>query len=67
MAPRRGWPLGYALLCGQLALLAILLLPRGAARGARNGSEPHGPGAAPPAASWAYSDPRAPLVLCTHL
>ncbi|XP_064896896.1 TM2 domain-containing protein 2 isoform X2 [Columba livia] len=65
MAPRRGWPLGYALLCGQLALLANLLLLHGAARGARNGSAPHGPGPAPPAASWAYSDPRAPLVLCT--
>ncbi|XP_064896897.1 TM2 domain-containing protein 2 isoform X3 [Columba livia] len=67
MAPRRGWPLGYALLCGQLALLANLLLLHGAARGARNGSAPHGPGPAPPAASWAYSDPRAPLVLCTYL
>ncbi|NXW95405.1 TM2D2 protein, partial [Alopecoenas beccarii] len=68
MAPRRGWPLGYALLCGQLALLlGNLLLLHGASRGARNGSEPEGPGTGPPAASWAYTDPRAPLVLCTHL
>ncbi|NWU63142.1 TM2D2 protein, partial [Pterocles burchelli] len=64
MAPRRGGPLGYALLCGQVALLlGNLLLLQGSSRGLPlNGTDPE-----PPAASWAYSDPRAPLVLCTYL
>ncbi|OXB62731.1 hypothetical protein ASZ78_010798 [Callipepla squamata] len=56
---------GYALLCGQAALLlGNVLLLHGAAR---NGSEPAPPGPEPPAAAWAYRDPRAPLVLCTYL
>lgn len=69
MAPRRGGPLGYALLCGQaVLLLGNLLLLHGASRGLpHNGSEPEPPGPEPPAATWAYSDPRAPLVLCTYL
>ncbi|XP_037227728.1 TM2 domain-containing protein 2 [Falco biarmicus] len=67
MAPRRGGPVGYVLLCGQAALLlGNLLLLQGASRGLpHNGTEAEAPG--PPAASWAYTDPRAPLVLCTYL
>ncbi|KAM6294701.1 TM2 domain-containing protein 2 [Aegotheles albertisi] len=69
MAPRRGGPVGYALLCGQAALLlGNLLLLQGATRGApRNASETEAPAPGPPGASWAYTDPRAPLVLCTYL
>ncbi|NXV17546.1 TM2D2 protein, partial [Cepphus grylle] len=69
MAPRRGGPVGYALLCGQAALLlGNLLLLQGASRGLpHNGTEPEEPGPGPPAASWAYTDPQAPLVLCTYL
>ncbi|KAM6369855.1 TM2 domain-containing protein 2 [Pluvialis apricaria] len=69
MAPRRGGPVGYALLCGQAALLlGNLLLLQGASRGLpNNGTEAEAPGPEPPAASWAYTDPRAPLVLCTYL
>ncbi|XP_051496810.1 TM2 domain-containing protein 2 isoform X1 [Apus apus] len=69
MAPRRGGPVGYALLCGQaVLLLGNLLLLHGASRGApRNSSEPEESAPGPPAASWAYTDPRAPLVLCTYL
>ncbi|XP_075592941.1 TM2 domain-containing protein 2 isoform X1 [Balearica regulorum gibbericeps] len=69
MAPRRGGPVGYALLCGQAALLlGNLLLLHGASRGLpHNGTEPEEPGSGSPAASWAYTDPRAPLVLCTYL
>ncbi|XP_040545294.1 TM2 domain-containing protein 2 [Gallus gallus] len=69
MAPRRGGSLGYALLCGQaVLLLGNLLLLHGASRGLpHNGSEPEAPGSEPAAATWAYSDPRAPLVLCTYL
>ncbi|NXL56851.1 TM2D2 protein, partial [Chordeiles acutipennis] len=69
MAPRRGGPVGYALLCGQAALLlGNLLLLQGASRGLpHNGTEPEAPGPGPPAAAWAYTDPRAPLVLCTYL
>uniref|UniRef100_A0A8B9GFN9 TM2 domain-containing protein 2 n=1 Tax=Amazona collaria TaxID=241587 RepID=A0A8B9GFN9_9PSIT len=59
---RRGGPVGYALLCGQaLLLLGNLLLLHGASRGLpHNGTETEPP-------SWAYSDPQAPLVLCTYL
>ncbi|XP_053944893.1 TM2 domain-containing protein 2 isoform X1 [Cuculus canorus] len=59
-------PVGYVLLCGQaVLLLANLLLLRGASRGLpHNGTDTEEPG---PPAAWAYSDPRAPLVLCTHL
>uniref|UniRef100_A0A8C3JUG2 TM2 domain-containing protein 2 n=1 Tax=Calidris pygmaea TaxID=425635 RepID=A0A8C3JUG2_9CHAR len=69
MAPRRGGPVGYALLCGQAALLlGNLLLLQGASRGLpNNGTDPEEPGSGPPAASWAYTDPQAPLVLCTYL
>lgn len=69
MSRRRGGPLGYALLCGQAALLlANLLLLRGASRAApHNASEPDPTGQDPPANAWAYSDPQAPLVLCTYL
>uniref|UniRef100_A0A8C3BJ98 TM2 domain-containing protein 2 n=1 Tax=Cairina moschata TaxID=8855 RepID=A0A8C3BJ98_CAIMO len=69
MSRRRGGPLGYALLCGQAALLlANLLLLRGASRAApHNASEPDPAGQDPPASAWAYSDPQAPLVLCTYL
>ncbi|KAM6040421.1 TM2 domain-containing protein 2 isoform 1-T3 [Chlamydotis macqueenii] len=69
MAPRRGGPVGYALLCGQAALLlGNLLLLHGASRGLPgNGTEPEAAGPGPPAAAWAYTDPRAPLVLCTYL
>ncbi|KAM9175212.1 TM2 domain-containing protein 2 [Mergus octosetaceus] len=69
MSRRRGGPLGYALLCGQAALLlGNLLLLRGASRAApHNASEPDPTGQDPPAAAWAYSDPQAPLVLCTYL
>lgn len=70
MAPRRGGPVGYALLCGQAALLlGNLLLLQGASRGLpNNGTEAEAPGPGPPAAAaWAYTDPRAPLVLCTYL
>ncbi|XP_074020355.1 TM2 domain-containing protein 2 [Numenius arquata] len=69
MALRRGGPVGYALLCGQAALLlGNLLLLQGASRGLpNNGTEPEEPGPGPPAASWAYTDPQAPLVLCTYL
>ncbi|XP_076215034.1 TM2 domain-containing protein 2 [Aptenodytes patagonicus] len=70
MAPRRGGPVGYALLCGQAALLlGNLLLLQGASRGLpHNGTEAEAPGPGPPAAAaWAYTDPRAPLVLCTYL
>ncbi|XP_064328874.1 TM2 domain-containing protein 2 isoform X1 [Phalacrocorax carbo] len=64
MAP----PVGYALLCGQAALLLgnLLLLLQGASRGLpHNGTEAEAPGT--PAAAWAYTDPQAPLVLCTYL
>ncbi|XP_074930774.1 TM2 domain-containing protein 2 isoform X2 [Phalacrocorax aristotelis] len=64
MAP----PVGYALLCGQAALLLgnLLLLLQGASRGLpHNGTEAEVPGT--PAAAWAYTDPQAPLVLCTYL
>ncbi|NXH11622.1 TM2D2 protein, partial [Bucco capensis] len=69
MAPRRGGPVGYALLCGQAALLlGNLLLLHGASRGlSHNGTDPEGPAPGLPAGAWAYSDPRAPLVLCTYL
>ncbi|NXJ67257.1 TM2D2 protein, partial [Rostratula benghalensis] len=69
MAPRRGGAVGYALLCGQaLLLLSNLLLLQGASRGTdHNGTDPEEPGPGPPAASWAYTDPQAPLVLCTYL
>ncbi|KAM6341718.1 TM2 domain-containing protein 2 [Podargus strigoides] len=69
MAPRRGGPVGYALLCGQAALLlGNLLLLQGASRGTpNNGTEAETPGPGPPAAAWAYTDPRAPLVLCAYL
>ncbi|NXC07197.1 TM2D2 protein, partial [Orthonyx spaldingii] len=58
---------GYALLCGQAALLlANLLLLHG--RGLPgNDTEARELPPEPPAAAWAYSDPRAPLVLCTYL
>ncbi|NXG09998.1 TM2D2 protein, partial [Sakesphorus luctuosus] len=58
---------GYALLCGQAALLLgnlLLLHGRGLPD---NDTEPHDPPPALPAAAWAYTDPRAPLVLCTYL
>ncbi|NWY95424.1 TM2D2 protein, partial [Loxia curvirostra] len=63
MAP----PVGYALLCGQaVLLLGNLLLLHG--RGLPgNDTEPRELPPGPPAAAWAYSDPRAPLVLCTYL
>ncbi|NXD57622.1 TM2D2 protein, partial [Corvus moneduloides] len=63
MAP----PVGYALLCGQaVLLLGNLLLLHG--RGLPgNDTEPRDLPPGPPAAAWAYSDPRAPLVLCTYL
>ncbi|NXB91498.1 TM2D2 protein, partial [Menura novaehollandiae] len=63
MAP----PVGYALLCGQAALLLgnLLLLHGRGLPG--NDTEPREPPPGPPAAAWAYSDPRAPLVLCTYL
>ncbi|XP_074784593.1 TM2 domain-containing protein 2 [Athene noctua] len=69
MAPRRGGPLGYALLCGQAALLlGNLLLLQGASRGLpHNGTDTEAPAPGPPSANWAYTDPRAPLVLCTYL
>ncbi|NXQ31414.1 TM2D2 protein, partial [Alaudala cheleensis] len=55
MAP----PVGYALLCGQAALLlGNLLLLHGRGLPA-NDTEPRELPPAPPAASWAYSDPRA--------
>ncbi|NWT00423.1 TM2D2 protein, partial [Mionectes macconnelli] len=59
MAP----PVGYALLCGQAALLLgnLLLLHGRGLPG--NDTEPRDP----PASAWAYTDPRAPLVLCTYL
>ncbi|NXX83962.1 TM2D2 protein, partial [Urocolius indicus] len=69
MAARRRGPLCYALLCGQAALLlGNVLLLHGASRGLPpNASEPEpGPDEMEPTA-WAYSDPRAPLVLCTYL
>ncbi|NXK91495.1 TM2D2 protein, partial [Formicarius rufipectus] len=61
MAP----PVGYALLCGQAALLLgnLLLLHGRGLPG--NDTEPRDP--PPAAAAWAYTDPRAPLVLCTYL
>ncbi|XP_014746362.1 PREDICTED: TM2 domain-containing protein 2 [Sturnus vulgaris] len=63
MAP----PVGYALLCGQAALLlGNLLLLHGRGLPA-NDTEPRELPPGPPAAAWAYSDPRAPLVLCTYL
>ncbi|XP_048143430.1 TM2 domain-containing protein 2 [Corvus hawaiiensis] len=60
-------PVGYALLCGQaVLLLGNLLLLHG--RGLPgNDTEPRDLPPGPPAAAWAYSDPRAPLVLCTYL
>ncbi|KAM4883439.1 TM2D2 protein, partial [Agelaius phoeniceus] len=63
MAP----PVGYALLCGQAALLLgnLLLLHGRGLPG--NDTEPRELPPGPPAAAWAYSDPRAPLVLCTYL
>ncbi|NXX27422.1 TM2D2 protein, partial [Nicator chloris] len=63
MAP----PVGYALLCGQAALLLgnLLLLHGRGLPG--NDTEPRELPAGPPAAAWAYTDPRAPLVLCTYL
>ncbi|NXD27607.1 TM2D2 protein, partial [Spelaeornis formosus] len=63
MAP----PVGYALLCGQAALLLgnLLLLHGRGLPG--NDSEPRELPPAPSASAWAYSDPRAPLVLCTYL
>ncbi|XP_062366583.1 TM2 domain-containing protein 2 isoform X2 [Cinclus cinclus] len=63
MAP----PVGYALLCGQAALLLgnLLLLHGRGLPG--NETEPRELPPGPPAAAWAYSDPRAPLVLCTYL
>ncbi|XP_030820108.1 TM2 domain-containing protein 2 [Camarhynchus parvulus] len=63
MAP----PVGYALLCGQAALLLgnLLLLHGRGLPG--NDTEPRELPPEPPAAAWAYSDPRAPLVLCTYL
>ncbi|NWW03104.1 TM2D2 protein, partial [Ptilorrhoa leucosticta] len=63
MAP----PVGYALLCGQAALLLgnLLLLHGRGLPG--NDTEPRDLPPGPPAAAWAYSDPRAPLVLCTYL
>ncbi|NXV54741.1 TM2 domain-containing protein 2 [Molothrus aeneus] len=63
MAP----PVGYALLCGQAALLLgnLLLLHGRGLPG--NDTEPREMPPGPPAAAWAYSDPRAPLVLCTYL
>ncbi|KAM9608982.1 TM2 domain-containing protein 2 [Harpia harpyja] len=69
MAPRRGGPVGYALLGGQVALLlGNLLLLQGSSRGLpHNGTEPEAPGPGSPASTWAYTDPRAPLVLCTYL
>ncbi|XP_042657408.1 TM2 domain-containing protein 2 [Tyto alba] len=69
MAARRGGPVGYALLGGQAALLlGNLLLLHGASRGLpHNGTAADEPGPGPPAAAWAYTDPRAPLVLCTYL
>ncbi|XP_064353774.1 TM2 domain-containing protein 2 [Dromaius novaehollandiae] len=69
MAPRRGWPLSYALLCGQAALLlANLLLLQGVSRSHQhNATEAAPPPPAAAAPAWAYSDPRAPLVLCTYL
>ncbi|NWW33591.1 TM2D2 protein, partial [Panurus biarmicus] len=58
---------GYALLCGQAALLLgnLLLLHGRGLPG--NDTEPRELPPGPPAAAWAYSDPRAPLVLCTYL
>ncbi|NWR12498.1 TM2D2 protein, partial [Paradoxornis webbianus] len=58
---------GYALLCGQAALLLgnLLLLHGRGLPG--NDTEPRELPPGPPAASGAYSDPRAPLVLCTYL
>ncbi|KAM7028489.1 TM2 domain-containing protein 2 [Acridotheres tristis] len=63
MAP----PVGYALLCGQAALLLgnLLLLHGRGLPG--NDTEPRELPPGPPAAAWAYSDPRAPLVLCAYL
>ncbi|NP_001232071.1 TM2 domain-containing protein 2 precursor [Taeniopygia guttata] len=63
MAP----PVGYALLCGQAALLLgnLLLLHGRGLPG--NDTEPRELPPGPPADAWAYSDPRAPLVLCTYL
>ncbi|XP_015504210.1 TM2 domain-containing protein 2 [Parus major] len=63
MAP----PVGYALLCGQAALLLgnLLLLHGRGLPG--NDTEPRELPPGPPAAAWAYSDPRAPLVLCSYL
>lgn len=63
MAP----PVGYALLCGQAALLLgnlLLLHGRGLPD---NDTEPRDLPPGPPATAWAYSDPRAPLVLCAYL
>ncbi|NXS26103.1 TM2D2 protein, partial [Pomatostomus ruficeps] len=58
---------GYALLCGQAALLLgnLLLLHGRGLPG--NDTEPRELPPGPPAAAWAYNDPRAPLVLCTYL
>ncbi|KAM9368549.1 TM2 domain-containing protein 2 [Phaethornis superciliosus] len=69
MAPGRAGPLGYALLCGQAALLlGNVLLLHGASRAApRNASDNDGLVPGPPGAAWAYTDPRSPLVLCTYL
>ncbi|NXY82649.1 TM2D2 protein, partial [Alcedo cyanopectus] len=69
MAPRRGGPLGYALLGGQAALLlGNLLLLQGASRGLpHNGTDAESPAPGSPSAAWAYTDPRGPLVLCTYL
>ncbi|NWU82297.1 TM2D2 protein, partial [Onychorhynchus coronatus] len=63
MAP----PVGYALLCGQAALLLgnLLLLHGRGLPG--NDTEPRDPPPGPPSSAWAYTDPRAPLVLCTYL
>ncbi|NWR86300.1 TM2D2 protein, partial [Furnarius figulus] len=54
---------GYALLCGQAALLLgnLLLLHGRGLPG--NDTDPHDT----EPSSWAYTDPRAPLVLCSYL
>ncbi|NWU24548.1 TM2D2 protein, partial [Dyaphorophyia castanea] len=57
---------GYALLCGQAALLLgnLLLLHGRGLPG--NDTEPRDLPPGPPAAAWAYSDPRAPLEPVDH-
>uniref|UniRef100_A0A8C6YLY4 TM2 domain-containing protein 2 n=1 Tax=Nothoprocta perdicaria TaxID=30464 RepID=A0A8C6YLY4_NOTPE len=67
MARRRGWPLSYALLGAQAALLVANVLDTGGDTGTGTGTGGDTGGEGEPPAAWSYGDPRAPLVLCTYL